>query len=146
MIDPNQQTDAMETARLLAAKTLEGLRDPIRADGNAINNMYRLLVNYRSHGFFGCVNQAQMTEESPVTSLMALSDQNLDDVRQSLDETFGNIFRGEDVGAVTGRLKGVLRAVAYPATGERADPEELVFAERFFSVFANKLEVKGRTL
>jgi len=54
MMAAYEQNDARDAARLLASMTLEGLRHD-RNDalvGNAINNMYRLLVGYRAHGFY----------------------------------------------------------------------------------------------
>jgi hypothetical protein len=127
MIADYRLNEARDAARMLASMTLDGLRsrDPAGARGNAINNMYRLLQGYRSHGFCG---------------LMTSADRSVGDMKLALDETFAAVFGGVDPGAAIEGMKGVLRMVAYPVAGESPDPEDMACAERFFSAFLGNLD------
>lgn len=142
MMAAYEQNDALDAARLLAVRTLEGLRcrDVGMSHGNAINNMYRLLQGYRSHGFYGYSEEARPEDEGAMTSLLTTSDRNVADLKHALDETFDSVFRGVDPGEAIDGMKGVLRMVAYPAAGEDPDPEEVARAERFFAVLLDHLK------
>ena len=141
MMAAYEQNDARDAARLLASRTLEGLSrsDPERSLGNAINNMYRLLQGYRSHGFLGYVEQARSEDEGSMTSLLTSSDRNVGDLKHALDETFATVFQG-DAGAAIDAMKDVLRMAAYPEWGKNPDPAEVDRAKRFFSVLLEKLK------
>jgi len=142
MMAAYEQNDARDAARLLATRTLEGLRGPVpaRSLANAINNMYRLLQGYRSHGFYGYVEQARSEDEGSMTSLLTSSDRNVGDLKHALDETFESVFHDEDPGAAIDRMKDVLRLAAYPVAGESPDPAEVARADRFFSALLDNLK------
>lgn len=137
-----EQNDARDAARLLATMTLEGLRHD-RNDvlvGNAINNMYRLLQNYRAHGFYGYVEGPHVEEEGSMTSLLSSNERNVGDLKHALDETFGSVFNGQDPGKAIDGLKVVLRMIAYPKEGETPDTGEVARADEFFSLLLDKLQ------
>jgi hypothetical protein len=142
MMAAYEQSDARDAARLLATRTLEGLRcrDPAGSLGNAIDNMYRLLQGYRSHGFFGYVEQARSEEEGSMTSLLTSSDRNVSDLKRALDDTFKSVFQDLDPGTAIDGMKRVMRIAAYPEAGESPDPAEVARAERFFSVLLDNLK------
>lgn len=137
-----EQNDARDAARLLAIRTFEGLErsDPTPTVGNAINNMYRLLQSYRSHGFYGYLEQGRSEDEGSTTSLLTSSDRHVGDLKRALDETFQTVFQGEDPGTAIDGMKGVLRKAAFPAAGGSPDPKDVARAQRFFSTFLEKLK------
>ena len=138
-----EQNDARDAARLLATMTLEGLRSGQHGPtvGNAINNMYRLLQGYRSHGFYGFVEAPHTDEEaSQTSSLLTSVDRNVVDLKHALDETFDSVFKDQDPGLAIDSMKVVLRIAAYPQEGETPDPEEVSRAESFFRTFLDKLQ------
>jgi hypothetical protein len=141
MMAAYEQNDARDSARLLAHRTLEGLQNLDRAPsaGDAINNMYRLLQSYRSHGFYGYMEQSRPESEGSLSSLLASSDRNVGDLRNALDATFKSVFGDEDYGTAIDGMKAILRTVAYPGVGETPDPRELQRAEHFFSVLLDNL-------
>ena len=142
MMAAYEQNDARDAARLLATRTLEGLHRRETGDsvGNAINNMYRLLQGYRSHGFYGYVEHERSDDEGAMTSLLTSSDRNVGDLRHALDATFESVFKDEDPGTAIDRMKGVLRMAAYPTASDRPDPAELARAERFFAALLVNLK------
>jgi hypothetical protein len=142
MMAAYEQNDARDAARLLATRTLEGLsrRDPAPFLGNAIDNMYRLLQLYRSHGFYGYVEEVRSDDEGSMTSLLTSSDRNVGDLKHALDETFASAFPGEDPGTAIDSMKSVLRMAAYPVADESPDPTEVTRAEHFFTVLLDKLK------
>lgn len=136
------QNDAREAARLLARCTLDGLRHPDgdTIEGNAINNMYRLLLGYGSHGFYGYVEHARPEDEGSLTSLLTSSDRNVGDLRQALDETFDTVFAGKDAASAISDMKPVLRMAAYQEGDEKPNPEAVRQTEKFFEVFLERLK------
>lgn len=142
MMAAYEQNDAVDAARLLATRTLEGLRKPSPSPyyGNAINNMYRLLQGYRAHGFYGYVEPALSEDEGSMTSLLTSSDRNVGDLKHALDEAFQRVFHDQDPDSAIDGMKDVLRMVAYPEEGEVPDPEELSKADQFFTVFLERLK------
>ena len=137
-----EQNDARDAARVLATMTLEGLRHDRQGEsvGNAINNMYRLLQGYRSHGFYGYVDHARAEDEASMTSMTTSSDRNVGELKHALDATFESVFKGEDRGSVIDGMKLVLRMAAYPKDGDQPDPTQQERAETFFSTFLDNLE------
>lgn len=137
-----EQNDARDTARLLAAMTLEGLRRD-RQDalvGNAINNMYRLLQGYRAHAFYGYVDEQRSEDEASMTSLLTSTDRNVGDLKHALDTAFGSVFEGRDPSQAIEEMKLVLRMTAYPREGETPDQTEVARAETFFATLLCELE------
>lgn len=142
MMAAYEQNDARDAARLLASMTLEGLRHA-RNDslvGNAINNMYRLLVGYRAHGFYGYSEEAHPDDDDAQTSLLTSSDRNVADLKHALDAAFGSAFAGKDPGEAIDEMKVVLRMTAFPREGDHADPSEIARTESFFTTLLDKLQ------
>lgn len=137
-----EQNDARDAARMLATVTLEGLRHDRRGRsvGNAINNMYRLLQGYRSHGFYGYVDDVRADDEASLTSLLTSSDRNVGELKHALDATFESVFKNEDRGEAIEGMKVVLRMAAFPREGDQPDPAGIAQAEIFFSTFLHNLE------
>lgn len=136
-----EQNDARDAARLLASMTLAGLRNERSTSiGNAINNMYRLLVGYRSHGFYGYADHVGPDDESAMTSLHTSSDRNVGDLREALDASFTSVFGMEDPAHAIEGMKVVLRMKAFPKANEEPDADELERASRFFQTLLQKLE------
>lgn len=111
MMAAYEQNDARDSARLLASMTLEGLDHPDRGPElkNAINNMYRLLNGYRSHGFYGCVDHDASDEQ--FNALQASSDRNVGDLREAFEHTFSDVFNGAEPGEAIDAMKGVFLGV-----------------------------------
>lgn len=137
-----EQNDARDAARQLAVRTLAGLRGAQHGPGlgNAINNMYRLLQGYRSHGFYGFVDHVHPEEEVSMTSLLTSSDRNVGDLREALDQTFHSVCGEQDPANVIDEMKLVLRMVAYPAEGDDVDPGERERLAKFFETLLQNLE------
>ena len=137
-----EQNDARDAARLLVDCTLKGLRHPESAPaaGNAINNMYRLLLGYGSHGFYGYVEHPRPEDEGSLTSLLTSSDRNVGDLRQALDETFRSVFAGQNPAAAISNMKPVLRMAAFPAGDEKPNPEVVRQPEKFIEVLLERLQ------
>ena len=137
-----EQNDARDSARLLATMTLDGLRHTCEASlvGNAINNMYRLLRDYRAHGFYGYVEEHRTDDETSMTSLLTSSERNVGTLKVALDQTFSTVFHGENPADVIDGMKQTLRMTAYPKDGESPDPAEQARLEQFFSTLVEKLQ------
>lgn len=137
-----EQSDARDAARVLATMTLDGLRTKVheRRVGNAMNNMYRLLLDYRSHGFYGYAGEPRHEDDSSLTSLMTSADRNVGDLKIALDEAFQTAFGNTDTSKVIDDIKGVLRMSAYPQEGDLMDPSRIKKAENFLEVFLEKLQ------
>lgn len=142
MMAAYEQNDARDAARLLASMTLEGLRQD-RQDalvGNAINNMYRLLVGYRAHGFYGYSEGAQAEDDGALTSLLTSTDRNVADLKHALDAAFGSAFAGSDPGKAIDEMKVVLRMTAFPREGEHPNVTDVARTETFFTALLDKLQ------
>lgn len=137
-----EQNDARDAARMLATMTLDGLRHTRDASlvGNAINNMYRLLRDYRAHGFYGYVEEHRVDDETSMTSLLTSSERNVGDLKVALDEAFGSVFQGEDPAMVIDGMKQTLRMTAFPKEGDEPNLEEQARLEQFFSTLVDKLQ------
>ncbi len=137
-----EHNDARDSARLLASRTLEGLRHRDRAPAleNAINNMYRLLQGYRSHRFYGYVEQTPSDDERSHSSMLRSSDRNVGDLKQALEEAFRSAFADQDPKIAIDGMKVVLQTLAYPEEGSIVDPVEVQRTTRFFEVLLQNLE------
>lgn len=137
-----EQNDARDAARLLASMTLAGLRDNDHGASinNAINNMYRLLVGYRAHGFYGYADHAGQEDESSMTSLRTSSDRNVGDLREALDAAFDTVFVGVDPDQAIEGMKVVLRMKAFPKPNDDPDEQAVERASYFFETLLQKLE------
>lgn len=143
MMAAYEQNDARDAARLLASMTLEGLRHD-RNDalvGNAINNMYRLLVGYGSHRFYGYCEDSHSEEDGALTSLLTSSDRNVADLKLALDAAFGSAFAGSDPSKAIEEMKVVLRMTAFPREDDHPDAAEVARTETFFTTLLDRLQV-----
>lgn len=137
------QNDARDAARLLATMTLEGLGSGYRglAVGNAMNNMFRLLQGYRSHGFFGFFETAPADDEVMQTSSLLTSvDRNVADLKHALDESFVAVFNGQDPGEAIDDMKVVLRFAAYPSNEDVPDEGDKERTKAFLRTLLEKLQ------
>ena len=134
--------DARDSARLLASRTLDGLRDRELAPAfeNAINNMYRLLQGFRSHRFYGFSERVPLENDGPHSASVRPSDHNVGDLKHALEEAFHTAFGDEDRRSALDEIKVVLRMVAYPQAGAEPDQAELAKTERFFEVLLDNLD------
>lgn len=142
MMAAYEHNDARDSTRLLACRTLEGLRHRDRAPSleNAINNMYRLLQGFRSHGFYGYVEHAPSEEERSLSAMLSPSDRNVGDVKHALANAFQSAFGEEDPRCAIDGMRTVLRIVAYPEDGGTLDPAEVERTTRFFEALVQNLE------
>lgn len=137
-----EQNDARDAARSLASITLEGLRDNRHDDfvGNAIDNMYRLLQGYRTHGFYGYVDEQPAEDEGSLDSLLTSADRNVGQLKLALDTTFEAIFTGQDCGRAIDEMKNVMLVAAYPEDGGEIDEQKAEQAKRFFAALVENLK------
>ena len=142
MMAAYEYNDARESARLLASRTLDGLRDRALAPRfeNAINNMYRLLQGFRSHRFYGYAERVQPESDGCHSASVRPSDRNVGDIKHALAEAFRDAFGDEEPGAAIDEMKVVLRLVAYPKDGAEPDEADLARTERFFEVLLDNLD------
>jgi hypothetical protein len=136
-----EQNDARDSARLLAVRTLEGLEGRHQSElvSNAINNLYRLLIGYRSHGFYGCAEPVRSDDDVSMTAMLTSTDRNVSDLRSALDKAFESAFVNQDVGRAINHMKVVLRTAAYPADSDLLDQEALVKTKQFLQELLKNL-------
>jgi hypothetical protein len=136
-----EQNDARDSARLLAVRTLEGLEGRHQSElvSNAINNLYRLLIGYRSHGFYGCAEPVRSDDDVSMTAMLTSTDRNVSDLRSALDKAFESAFGNQDVGRAINHMKVVLRTAAYPADSDLLDQEALVKTKQFLQELLKNL-------
>lgn len=139
MMAAYEQNDARDAARMLAHRTLAGIRAEDNAAGNAIENMYRLLQGYRSHGFYGYGEKAPSDDEASL-SLMMSTDRNVGELKLALDHAFVVVFDDADRGAAIDRMKQVFLSSAYPEEGARAEPADREQTEQFLKALLDSLE------
>jgi hypothetical protein len=142
MMAEYEHNDARDSARMLASRTLEGLRHLEKAPEheNAINNMYRLLQGFRSHRFYGYVEPVRPEGEQTLSSMQGSFDRNVGDLKAALEKAFRQAFDGREPGAAIDDIKVVLRAVAYPEPGLSPDPNEVLRTAEFFEVLLDNLD------
>lgn len=131
-----EQNDALNSARLLAATTLDELQGREDVDEVVMVNMYRLIDGYRSHGFYGLeVDDDGSGDEFRGASMLQSGERRLREVRTALDRTIEELG---DKDSLLKEVEVVLRAAAYPTEAEASDVER-ERATSFLSLFVMNL-------
>lgn len=142
MMAVHEQNDARNSARLLARMALSGIEDRASAPSmaTAMNNMYRLLEGYRSHGFFALDDEAGQKDDYSLTSLLPPAERHVGEVKAAFDQTFQVLFQDVPPDAALDSIESVLRFVTYPDKGPEPDVMEVDRAREFFGVFLGNLQ------
>lgn len=139
MMAAYEQNDARDAARMLALRSLAGIRAEDQSAGNAIENMYRLLQGYRSHGFYG-YGETSPSDDDASLSLMTSTDRNVGELKVALDHAFDVAFNHSDLGLAIDRMKQVFLSSAYPDTGAHAEAVDRDQTVRFLTALLDSLE------
>lgn len=104
-----------------------------------LNNLFRLLEAYRSHGFQSYEYQSESERGPESLTLLPATDSNLAELRTAISEAISSAFRDASENDAVDRIENVLRAVAYPDE-EQSDPEDRARATAFLDTLAGKLD------
>jgi hypothetical protein len=129
------QNDARGTARVLALTARDCIRDPAKASVQKVtlNNVYRLLENYRVNAFFGLQPTRHLPPRKTETiSLLPRAGRNVKDVRVALERAVDSVFAGQTKAEAILAVETVLRGIANPEKFEVPSDEDLAKAGRFF--------------
>ncbi|MBD8471557.1 hypothetical protein [Sphingomonas sp. CFBP 8765] len=135
------QNDARGSAQVLARTARKCIDGTLQASTHriALNNIYRLLHAYRSHGFAGYSYASRTLRGPEALTLMPTPDRRVyllaDALERALSETYGNVPGG----AVFDELDRVILVVAGNSKDELVD-EQREKASRFLDRFAEHLQ------
>jgi hypothetical protein len=143
----HERSDARGSARLLAMMALECIDHPEAATDQEVvlNNVYRLLENYRSDQFFGLEPPTRRSAQ-PLPQKLTLippMERHVREVRQALEEARAVAFLGQSKEHAIASIEKVLRAVAYPELKEKSKPtaQDRKRAALFFKKLIEQLQL-----
>jgi hypothetical protein len=132
-----QKNDARGTARLLALAARDSIRNPRDVPATRellLNNVYRLLEEYRVTAFFGSESSLRpySVRATEAISLLPRAERHVKDVRAAMESAQATAFPGQPKDQAIEAVVRVLRGITYPERFGSPSDEDLARASTFF--------------
>jgi hypothetical protein len=137
----SDQNDVRGSARVLATTAKECI-EKARATPKhvpVLNNLYRLLEAYRSHGFLGFEYEQRPARGPEALTLLPSAERHVGDLKAALDTAFHQVYVGQDRNHAVEAVESVLRAIAFPERKGPVPEADRKRASAFLGTFIDNL-------
>lgn len=137
----HDENDARGSARVLAStvrrciESTEGARKHL----SSLNNLYRMLEDYRSHGFISYGYEPPATRGPEALTLLPPTDRHVLDLRVALDRALAEAYRGTNKEAALDSVESVLKSIAYPDSSSIVAEDDRRRVSEFLGAFIDQL-------
>jgi hypothetical protein len=137
----NDQNDVRGSARVLATTALACIERAHATPRHVpvLNNLYRLLEAYRSHGFLGFEYEPRPARGPEALTLLPSVERHVGDLKAALDVAIGQVYQDEDKDRAVESIENVLRSIAYPDRKDVAADKDRRRASEFLGKFIDNL-------
>jgi hypothetical protein len=141
----HDENDARGSARVLASAVRKCIlgADGARKNLSSLNNLYRMLEDYRSHGFVGFGYEPPATRGPEALTLLPPTERHVLDLRVALDRALDEAYRGTNKEDALDNVERVLKSVAYPVPNSNVAEDDKRKVSAFLGVFIDQLYPKS---